>query len=112
MRVFNALNIMKKLLIGFVLVSCQPGDHNRPTDQVNDYSYSDYQADLLEYQAAYDSQEIRTTGDEATGYTVQGYLLNDLVFDKWSDQATDTTAMIQEADQAINQLIPNPNENH
>lgn len=103
---------MKKLIICFALVSCQPGDYNKPTGQANDYSYSDYQADLLAYRTAYDSQEIKTTGDQATGYTVQGYLLNDLVYHKWSDRATDTTAMIQEADQAINQLIPNPNENH
>jgi hypothetical protein len=103
---------MKKIIICLCFVSCQAGAEQEQTDQVNQYSYSDYQVDLLEYQTAYDSQEIKTTGDQATGYTVQGYLLNHLVYDKWSDMATDTTAMIEQADQAINELIPSPNENH
>lgn len=99
---------MKKLLFCFFLVSCQASNNQEATN----YNYSDYQEGLLEYQRAYDSQVIEITGNQARGYRVKGYVTNQLIYDKWSDMATDTTAMIQEADQAINQLIPSPNENH
>lgn len=66
-------------------------------------------AEQLEDEAIHQNDRILITRDQAKGYMVKAYSLNTLCYDKWSDDSRDTTAMINEALEAMNRV---EKENH